>query len=57
VASRRLDWWLRPAGRDPKHEIAGVALALNFYALFLGARSVRRFQLTLSKRFMIASSI
>jgi hypothetical protein len=36
-ASRRLDWWLRPAGRDPKREIAGVALVLSFYALFLFA--------------------
>jgi hypothetical protein len=32
-ASRRFDWWLRPAGRDPKREIAGVALVLSFYAL------------------------
>jgi hypothetical protein len=33
-ASRHFDWWLRPAGRDPKREIAGVALVLSFYALF-----------------------
>jgi antibiotic biosynthesis monooxygenase (ABM) superfamily enzyme len=34
-ASQRFDWWLRPAGHDPKREIAGVALVLSFYALFL----------------------
>src|SRR6202035_5324686 len=29
-ASRRFDWWLRPAGRDPKRrEIAGMALVLS----------------------------
>jgi hypothetical protein len=36
-ASRRFDRWLRPAGRDPKRDIAGVALVLSFYALFLVA--------------------
>jgi hypothetical protein len=34
-ASRRFAWWLNPASQDPKREIAGVALVLGFYAVFL----------------------
>jgi hypothetical protein len=33
--SRRFAWWLNPASHDPKREIAGVALVLGFYAVFL----------------------
>ncbi len=34
-ASRRFAWWLRSADGNPKREIAGVALVLGFYAVFL----------------------
>ncbi|MGC2409657.1 MAG: antibiotic biosynthesis monooxygenase [Methyloceanibacter sp.] len=34
-ASRRFDWWLRPAGRDLNRDLVGVALVLSFYALCL----------------------
>ena len=34
-ASRHFAWWLNPASRDPKREIAGVSLVLGFYAVFL----------------------
>jgi uncharacterized protein len=34
-ASRRLDWWLSPAGHDLKRDIAGAALVLGIYALCL----------------------
>jgi hypothetical protein len=34
-ASRRLEWWLRPAGDDLKRDITGAALVLGLYALCL----------------------
>jgi hypothetical protein len=34
-ASRRLDWWLRPAEGDRKRDIAGVALVVCVYVLCL----------------------
>jgi antibiotic biosynthesis monooxygenase (ABM) superfamily enzyme len=37
LASRRLDWWLRPAGHDLKRDITGAALVLGLYALCLFA--------------------
>ncbi len=33
--SRRLDWWLRPAGQSAKVTMAGVALLLGLYLLIL----------------------
>jgi uncharacterized protein len=34
-AGRRLDWWLSASGREPKTELAGVALVVGIYALCL----------------------
>jgi antibiotic biosynthesis monooxygenase (ABM) superfamily enzyme len=34
-ASRRLGWWLRPADRDLKRDIAGMALVIGLYVLCL----------------------
>jgi uncharacterized protein len=34
-ASRRLDWWLRPADSDRKRDIAGAALVVCVYVLCL----------------------
>jgi antibiotic biosynthesis monooxygenase (ABM) superfamily enzyme len=34
-ASRRLDWWLRASGNEPKIELSGAALVVGIYALCL----------------------
>jgi antibiotic biosynthesis monooxygenase (ABM) superfamily enzyme len=33
--SRQLSWWLSPAEHDGKHDLAGVALVIGIYALWL----------------------
>jgi hypothetical protein len=33
--SRRLGWWLSPAERDVKRDLAGALLVAGFYALWL----------------------
>ena len=35
--SRHLGWWLSPAERDPKRDLAGAVLIAGFYALWLVA--------------------
>jgi uncharacterized protein len=35
LSGRRLDWWLRPSGHDPKIEFGGAGLVVGIYALCL----------------------
>jgi membrane protein DedA with SNARE-associated domain len=35
LVSRQLTWWLSPAEHDGKRDLAGVALVIGIYALWL----------------------